>query len=103
MGTLGTCFAVMKAYCAINVLLLPCAFANGGYLLSPIAMVVAVCFESLCAARLTTVAQKYGIYSYPLLMQRALGDKGMTIARICLAIAHWQFIVAHVTFTLKSL
>ena len=56
MGTLATCFAVMKAYCAINVLLLPCSFANGGYVLSPIAMLVAVSFESLCAARLTTVA-----------------------------------------------
>ena len=56
MGTVKTFFAVLKGYCAINVLLLPCSFANGGYLLSPIAMIVACFFEALCAARLTSVA-----------------------------------------------
>ena len=77
MGTVQTFFAVLKAYCAINVLLLPRSFANGGYLLSPCAMLVAVFFEGLCAARLSTVGHMYGIYSYPLLMQKALGEKGL--------------------------
>lgn len=72
-------------------------------MLSPIAMIVACFFEALCAARLTTVAQQYQIFSYPLLMKRALGDKGMNVARICLALAHWQFTIGQVTFTLKSL
>ena len=53
MNTTETVFAVVKAYCAINVLLLPRSFANGGYMLSPIAMMVACFFEALCAARLT--------------------------------------------------
>ena len=103
MGTFKTFFAVLKAYCAINVLLLPCSFANGGYLLSPIAMIVACFFEALCAARLTSVAQQYEIYSYPLLMQKAMGDKGLLAARVFLSIAHWQFTIGQMTFTLKSL
>lgn len=103
MGTVRTFFAVLKAYCAINVLLLPRSFVNGGYMLSPISMLVAVFFESLCAARLTTVAHKYGIFSYPLLMQRAMGEKGLHLARIFLALAHWQFTIGQMTFTLKSL
>jgi amino acid permease len=103
MGTLGTIVAVVKAYCAINVLLLPRAFANGGYVLSPIAMLFACFFEALCAARLTEVAHKYGIYSYPLLMQRALGERGLWAARLFLSVAHWQFCIGQVTFTLKSL
>ena len=59
MGTFGTFFAIIKAYCAINVLLLPRSFANGGYLLSPLAMIFACVFETMCAVRLTTVAQQY--------------------------------------------
>ena len=89
MGPVKTLFAILKAYCAINVLLLPRAFANGGYLLSPIAMMSACFFEALCAARLTQVAHQYQIFSYPLLMKRALGDKGLYVGRICLALAHW--------------
>ena len=77
MGPIQTFFAIVKAYCAINVLLLPRAFANGGYLLSPIAMMTACFFEALCAARLTQVAHQYQIFSYPLLMKRALGEKGL--------------------------
>ena len=56
MGTFKTFFAGIKAYCAITVLLLPRSFANGGYILSPLAMVCACFFESFCAARLATVA-----------------------------------------------
>ena len=103
MGTCKTFFAILKAYCAINVLLLPCSFANGGYILSPCAMVLACFFEGLCAARLTTVALQYEIYSYPLLMKRAMGEKGLLASRIFISIAHWQFTVGQLTFTLKSL
>ena len=46
-------FALLKAYCAINVLLLPKAFKNGGYLLSPIALFLACFFECTCAIKLS--------------------------------------------------
>ena len=36
-------------------------------------------------------------------MKRAIGDKGLHAARICLALAHFQFTIGQVTFTLKSL
>lgn len=45
-------FALIKAYCAINVLLLPKAFKNGGWLLSPPSLMVACIFESACAIKL---------------------------------------------------
>lgn len=80
---------MIKAYCAINVLLLPRSFVNGGYILSPVSILVAVFFETLCAVRLAEVAHAYGIYSYPLLMQKALGDKGLHIARLFLSLAHF--------------
>ena len=93
MTTFQTFFAIVKAYCAINVLLLPAAFANGGFLLSPFAMALALFFETLCAVRLTSVAHQQKIYSYPLLMKKSIGEKGLWMARICLALAHWQFTI----------
>jgi amino acid permease len=46
-------FALLKAYCAINILLLPKAFKNGGYLLSPLALILACLFECTCAIKLS--------------------------------------------------
>ena len=53
MNPCQTYFALIKAYCAINVLLLPKAFKNGGYILSPIALIVSCFFESFCAIKLS--------------------------------------------------
>ena len=64
MGTFQTFIGMIKSYCAINLLLLPKAFANGGYALSVSAMILATFFEALCAFRLSTVARKYKVYSY---------------------------------------
>lgn len=98
-----TFFAILKAYCAINVLLLPLSFVNGGFILSPIMMIIACFFETLCAIRLSTVAYKYKIWSYPEIARRAMGDKGFQILRLLLTIAHIQFTIGQLSFTLKSL
>ena len=83
-----TFFAIVKAYCAINVLLLPMSFGEGGYILAPIAMLIALFFQGLSAAQLTSLARKYSIYSYPLIMQRAHGNVGLYVARVCISLAH---------------
>lgn len=44
MSRMQTFFAMLKCYCAINVLLTPKSFANGGFLLSPIVLVIACIF-----------------------------------------------------------
>ena len=103
MSDTKTFFALVKAYCAINVLLLPLSFAEGGYILSPFAMAVALFFMALCAARLTSMAAEFGIYSYPLLMEEAMGRKGLIAARICLALSHFQFTIGQISFTVESL
>ena len=36
-------------------------------------------------------------------MQRAIGEKGLILSRILLAVAHWQFTVGQMTFILESL
>jgi len=93
MGTYETFFAIMKAYCAINVLLLPISFKNGGYILSPICMLFACFFETLCAIRLADVANMHGIWTYPLIVKKALGNTGFQAIRVLLALAHFQFCI----------
>jgi hypothetical protein len=41
MNKVQTFFALCKCYCAINVLLTPKAFKNGGYMFSPISLFIA--------------------------------------------------------------
>lgn len=103
MKPIQSFFAIIKAYCAINVLLLPLPFSEGGYILAPIAMAVACFFEALSASRLTDVAYKHQIYSYPLLMKKAMGDKGFIAAKVALSLAHFQFSIGQISFILESL
>ena len=103
MGPFATFVAVLKAYCAINILLLPCSFASGGYLLSPAAMIVACFFEGLCAYKLCKVAVAYGIFNYPNIAYRAIGWKGRALVRLLIGLAHFQFSIAQLTFTMTSL
>jgi len=91
MGTTAAFFAIMKGYCAINVLLLPLSFSKGGYILSSCAMLIALFFESMSAAKLTTIADKYKIYSYPLIMERAMGRCGLIIGRLFISVQHCFF------------
>ena len=53
MNRIQTFFALLKSYCAINVLLTPKSFANGGFLLSPIALIFACLFQTICAIKLS--------------------------------------------------
>ena len=66
-------------------------------------MAVACFFETLSASRLTDVAYKQQIYSYPLLMKKAMGDKGFIAAKVALSLAHFQFTVGQISFILESL
>jgi hypothetical protein len=53
MNSLEAYFALLKAYCTINVFLLPKAFRNGGYALSPLVLMVASTLEATCAIKLS--------------------------------------------------
>ena len=44
MSNLEAYLTLLKSYCAINVLLTPKAFRNGGYLLSPCALAFSAAF-----------------------------------------------------------
>ena len=87
MGTIKTFFAILKAYCAINVLLLPMSFTEGGYIVSPLAMLVGCLFETNSAVKLSKIAIKYQMFTYPAVAEKAIGKTGKTVVRVLIALA----------------
>lgn len=103
MDNLRVFFALIKGYMAINILMTPKNFSKGGFLLSPILMIVGVLLESFGTIRLIKIAKDRGIYSFPNLMREAVGQKGLVFATIALAAAHFIFSIGIITFILTSL
>lgn len=87
MGPFKTFMAMCKAYCAINVLLLPKSFTKGGYVVSPAAMAIGCFFETLSAVKLAQIAVKYELFTYPAIADRALGNAGKNLVRCLIALA----------------
>lgn len=85
MNVVQAYFGLIKAYCAINVLLLPKAFKNGGWLLSPIALIIACGFEATCAIKLAQCSLFTGTISYQLVVRTALGPKFHKLFMIIIA------------------
>lgn len=52
MGCCSTFFAILKAYTTMNIFALPIGFKCGGWLFSPIVLIVACFFELVCALKL---------------------------------------------------
>ena len=86
---MATFIAVIKAYMAINILLLPRSFVNGGFILSPIMLGVSATFECTCAILLSKVALKYGIYDYLALVEKAFGKNVKKAIRMILCLVHF--------------
>ena len=82
-------FATCKSYCAINVLLTPKAFKNGGYILSPVALLIAGVLQCYCAIKLTQCGMHVKKISYPDIVFKALGKKGKKVLEIFLAIVQF--------------
>jgi amino acid permease len=89
MGTVATFFAVLKGYCAINVLLLPRSFVNGGFILSPAMICVSCTLEATCAVLISNIALKYGIYDYLALVEHAYGTTAKKVVRTILCLVHF--------------
>lgn len=79
-------FATCKCYCAINVLLTPKAFKNGGYLLSPVALIIAAVLQCMCAIKLTECGLYVKKISFADIVYKAMGTRAKKFLEVCLAI-----------------
>lgn len=61
MNAFETYIALIKGYCALMILVLPRAFGRGGYVFSPIVMMLSGAVQMYCALKLVTAGQKLGL------------------------------------------
>ena len=78
--------ALFKSYCAINVLILPKNFENGGWLVGLLAIVFGGCLVCFCAHKLVQCAFVVDRYDFRKVVKRALGSVGCHVLGIILAV-----------------
>lgn len=86
MGDFEIFVAIIKGYCAINILILPKQFENGGWLVGILAVNFACMFVMMCALKLIECGIKLQVYDYSEIALRALGPTGKSIFDICLTL-----------------
>jgi len=86
MDTFQTYAAICKGYCAINILILPKQFDNGGWLLSLIAVFVAFFLVLNCALKLVKCGIKTDTYVYSQIALKGLGPRGKLFVDIFLSV-----------------
>ena len=95
--------ALVKGYCVILILILPRAFATGGYATTAMLMTASGVVSTVCAHLLVKSGLKARIHSYSELTGQALGPKMKLIIDICISMAQYSFTVSHIAFIIKSL
>lgn len=85
------------------MLLLPKAFKNGGYLLSPIALSLACLFECTCAIKLSQCGNRIGKASYTEIIFEALGSRVQNVFQIIIAFVQFTFTISQLAFVIESI
>jgi amino acid permease len=73
MGNFATIMSIIKCYCTMNIFVMPIGFKLGGWLFSPIALIVVCFFATIGALKLCTAAHSLKIYNYPDLVEYTFG------------------------------
>ena len=94
--------AVLKGYCVLSILLLPKAFYDGGWLISPSFIVFNGVLSCIACIMLIDTGLAYKIYSYPLIVERVLGKKARLFLEIAIALTQLGFVISYVTFLVSS-
>lgn len=81
----------------------PKAFKNGGYLFSPIALIMAAMLQMYCAVKLTQCGMLVKKISYPDIADKAMGRQGKKLIELCLAVIHFQFTIAQLAFIVEGI
>jgi len=95
--------ALCKSYCAINILILPKNFENGGWLVGILAISLGGLLVAICAHKLVDCAFKIKKYDFREVARAALGDVACHTISIMLAIIQFSFTIAQISFTLKAI
>lgn len=95
--------ALCKGYCAINILILPKNFQNGGWLIGILAIILGGWFVCVCALKLVECAFECQKFDFREVARSALGSTGCHVISIVLAVIQFSFTIAQISFTLKAI
>ena len=102
MTAFQTFAAIIKAYCCLMILVLPRSFARGGYVLSPLAMVMSASLQCYSAVKLVSVANTLGVMSYSLIAYKVFGTKGKIALDIMVALTQFTFAISFMSFICQA-
>ena len=103
MSPFETYIALIKGYCVILILILPKAFAEGGYMASAILLIMSGIFSAGSACLLAEAGLKENLYSYSLLVHKAFGPTGKLAVDIMISLAQYSFTISHIAFIIESM
>ena len=90
--------ALLKGYCASVVLMMPKTFQNGGLGVTPIFIITSAVLSSICIGKLVDAGLATNLYSYSLVMEKALGKKGRLFLDIMVALTQFSFTLTGAAF-----
>jgi len=83
--------------------MLPKAFKNGGWAISAAMLLLSGILTTICVDKLVQAGQKYRLYSYSLVAEKAMGKTGKRILDIMVALTQYSFTISHMTFLVTSM
>lgn len=97
-----TCIALIKGYCAVIVLLLPKTFQNGGMLITAFFIAMSAIVSTYCIGKLIDVGLATRLYSYSLIVERALGKRGRFCLDVMVSLTQFSFTIAGIIFIVNT-
>lgn len=94
--------AIIKGYCAVSILMMPVSFFNGGFVASPVTLLVAGFITLLCVNKLIECGLHYECYSFPKICELALGTVGKRMIDLMICLTQFSFAASQLTFSVQS-
>ena len=98
LGPIATCLTIFKGFVATAVLYVPLDFKNGGWLFTPITLIISLCSTLYCAKLLLAVNDRLGGGGYPEMGFKAYGKWGKILVEIVLVASQFGFVTAYIYF-----
>ena len=103
MNNFETYIALIKVYCVTYIFFLPGLFAQAGYLLSPVMMLLSALFNFTCHAYLSKVAIATSTPRYEDLVRKYLGQTMQRVFEVFICLTQLSFVINIFAFSSQSL
>jgi len=102
MTAFETYVALIKGYCALMILVLPKSFTHGGYVFSPICLLLSATIQVVAGIKLVNTGQSLGLTSYSLITLKVLGPKAKKLLDFMIAATQFSFTLSFISFIVTA-